>query len=73
MCLKIVIYSSKLMPDWLISAKQMQTCLNSAVYLDKMEAESLGRKLSMRVDLLQRYKMAECLSVLLEYTDILHL
>lgn len=61
------------MPDWLISAKQMQTWLNSAVYLDKMEAESLGRKLSMRVDLLQRYKMAECLSVLLEYTDILHL
>lgn len=54
MCMNIVIYSSKIMPDWLISGKQMQTCWNSAVYLAKMEVEKLGRKLSMHVDLLQR-------------------
>lgn len=69
----VVIYSSKLMPDWLISGKQMQTCLNGAVYLAKMGAERLGRKLSMHVDLLQIYKVAECLSVFLDYADVLHL
>lgn len=40
MCMKIVIFSIKLMPDWLISGKQMQTCLNSAMYLAKMGTES---------------------------------
>lgn len=50
------------MPDWLINGKQMQTRFNSAVYLAKMGAERLGRKLLMHVDLLQRYKVAECLS-----------
>lgn len=72
MCMKIVIYSGKMMPDWLISGKQMQTCLNSAVYLAKMGTERLGRKLSMHVDILQRYKVLECLSVFLDYTAMLH-
>lgn len=61
MCMKIVICLGKLMPDWLISGKQMQTCLNSAMYLAKMGAERLGRKLSMHA--LQRYEVAECLFV----------